>query len=179
MRTIELDTALGQIRFSADAEPTSSGAYDLEFRVVEYQPVLPSGMSVRRVRAVLLKASSAKGLEYLDYRCEFDTDIEGGPESGERLDAQSWEGEHDIVVIGTEDGEMLSARMRWIEVSDDPLALVQYQKDGLNVPLKGIPAEVTVTLHYVVAENSKPEPVECSAWFAVDVPHDQLLRLGS
>lgn len=179
MRTLDLDTPLGEIRFSADAESTSNGVYDLELRVVEFQPVLPPGMSVRRVRAVLLKVSSDIGLEYLDFLCQFATAIEGGPESGEHLDAQSWEGEHDIVVIGTEDGEMLSARMPWIEVSDDPLALVQYQKDSMRVPLKGIPAGVTVTLHYVIAENSKPEPVECSAWYAVDVPHDQLLKLGS
>ncbi len=179
MRSVELDTPLGQIRFSADAEPSSGGTYDLEFRVVEFQPILPPGMSVRRVRAVLLRITSDHGLRSLDYRCRFETDIVGGPESGEYLDAQSWEGEHDIVVIGTEDGEMLSARMPCITVLDDPMALVQYQGNGLDVPLKDIPAGFAITLHFVIAENSNPEPVECSAWYAVDVPHDYLLGIGS
>jgi hypothetical protein len=174
-----LDTSLGQIHFSAQAEPTSGGVYEVEFRVVELEPSLPPGMSVRRVRAILLLACSHTGFERLDYGCRFVTGIEGGPESGEHLDAQSWEGEHDVVVVGTEDGEALSGRMPWLHIQGDPLALVQYRDDGLNVPLKRIPAGVTIGLHYVVAENDNPEPLECSAWYAVDVPHEQLLKIGS
>jgi hypothetical protein len=40
--------------------------------------------------------------------------------------------------------------------------------------LKRIPAGVRIGLHYIVAENSNPEPLECSAWYAVDILHDQL-----
>jgi len=32
-----------------------------------------------------------------------------------------------------------------------------------------------ITLHFVVAINIYPEPVEDSAWFAVDVPHQRVL----
>jgi hypothetical protein len=174
-----LNTPLGQVQFSARAEPTAGGVYEIEFSVVEPEPILPPGMSVRRVRAVVLRAFSRMGFERLDYRCQFVTDLEGGPESGEGLEAQSWEGEHDIVLIGTEDGEALSYRMPWLESQGDLLAVVQYQKDGFSVPLKRIPAGRTIGLHYVVAENSNPEPVECSAWYAVDIPHAKLLQVGS
>jgi len=174
-----LYTPLGPIHFFARTEPNSGGAHEIEFRVLEPEPNLPPGMSVRRVRAVLLQACSRIGFERLDFSCRLETDIEGGPESGERLDALSWEGKHDLVAVGTEDGEALSGRMPWLEFIGDPLALVQYRTDGLNVPLKRIPAGVTIGLHYIVAENSNPEPVECSAWYAVDIPHEQLLQVGS
>lgn len=174
-----LDTPLGQIHFSARAEPCSVGGCEIELRVVEPEPHLPPGMSVRRVRVVLLLASSPTGFETLEYRCGFVTDIEGGPESGEYLDAQSFEGERDVVVVGTEDGEALQARMPWLQCQGHPLALVQYQKAGFMVPLTKIPPGVKIGLHYVVAENSNPEPVACSAWFAVDMPHAQILRVAS
>lgn len=174
-----LDTPLGQIHFSARAEPCSGGGCEIELRVLEPEPHLPPGMSVSRVRVVLLLASSPTGFERLEYRCRFVTEIEGGPESGEDLDAQSFEGEHDLVVVGTEDGEALQVRMPWLECQGDPLAFVQYRKDGFIVSLTQIPAGVTIGLHYVVAENSNPEPVESSAWFAVDMRHEQILRVGS
>ena len=174
-----LDTALGQIHFSVCAKPVLGSDYRTELRAVEPELDLPPGLSVRRVRAVLLLACSQSGFDQLDYRCRFVTDIEAVPESGEHLDAQSWEGEHDVVVVGTEDGEALLRRMPWLEAWEDPLALVEYRRDGLNVPLKHIPSGETVGLHYVVAENANPEPVECSAWYAVDIQHERLLQVGN
>lgn len=172
--TRTLNTSLGQIHFFVRSETISGQEADIEFRIFDLEPNLPPGMSVRRVRAVLLLAYSRTGFGQLEYSCRLETDIEGGPESGERLDAISWEGKHDIVVVGTEDGAAISDRMPWLELPGDPLALMLYQKDGLTVPLKRIPAGVRIGLHYIVAENSNPEPLECSAWYAVDIRHDQL-----
>ena len=76
-----LDTPLGQIQFFAHAEPTAAGLYEINVRVVEPEPKLPPGMSVRRVRAVVLQARSRTGFELLDYRCRLITDIEGSPDS--------------------------------------------------------------------------------------------------
>ncbi len=174
-----LNTPLGQIKFSVLIESSFGSDYEIKLKVLGPDPNLPVGMSVRRVRAVLLSAFSRTGFNQLDFSFRFETDIRGGPESGEHLDAQSWEGMHDIIVVGTEDGEALSSRMPWLEFMEDPLALVQYRKDGLNIPLKQIPAGETIGLHYIIAENSNPEPVECSAWYAVDIPHKQLFRARS
>lgn len=177
--TRTLYTTLGQLHFTARTETISGQEADIEFRIFDLEPDLPPGMSVRRVRAVLLLAFSKTGFEGLEYSCRLETEIEGGPESGERLDAISWEGKHDLVVVGTEDGEAISDRMPWLEFNGDPLAFVQYQKDGLTVPFKQVPAGVRIGLHYVVAENSNPEPLECSAWYAVDIRHAKLLMVGS
>jgi hypothetical protein len=34
-----------------------------------------------------------------------------------------------------------------------------------------------LSLHFVIAWNSLPEPTDCSCWYAVDVPHEKILRL--
>jgi len=174
-----LNTSLGTIHFSAHAKVASGSVFEVALRVLELEPSLPSHMSVRRVRAVLLVAFSDTGFERLDYRCRLLNSMKGGPESGERLDAVSWVGERELVMVGTEDGEALSSRMPWLEFEGYPQALVEYHKDGLNVPLQCVPAGVTVSLHYVIAENSNPEPAACSSWFAVDVPHERVLMIGS
>ena len=174
-----LQTSLGPIKFFVLTESDLGSDYEIKLQVFKPDPNLPPGMSVKRVRAVLLKACSRTGFKRLDFSCRFDTEINGGPESGENLDAQSWEGTQDIIVVGTEDGEALSSRMPWLEFMGDALALVQYRKDGLNIPLKQIPAGESISLHYIIAENSNPEPVKCSAWYAVDIPHKQLFRARS
>jgi hypothetical protein len=33
------------------------------------------------------------------------------------------------------------------------------------------------SFHFIVAENPDPEPMDSSAWLAVDQPHEGLLRL--
>jgi hypothetical protein len=53
------------------------------------------------------------------------------------------------------------------------------KNDSLNVPLKRIPAGLKITLHYVIAESGKLEPVECSACYAMEVRHEQLVEVGS
>ena len=158
-----LDTVLGQIHVSVCVKPHLGSDYRIELRVMEPEMELPPGMSVKRVRAILLFARSQSGLDQLDYHFRFMTDIEAEPESGEHLDAQSWQDKHNVIVVGTEDGEALLRRMPWLKTEDDPLTFVEYRRDGLNVSLKHIPTGETVGLHYVIAENDNPEPIECSA----------------
>jgi len=52
---------------------------------------------------------------------------------------------------------------------------VHYLPTGFDVFLPRVPAAAGTTLHFVVVINTYPEPVEDSAWFAVDVPHQRLL----
>jgi hypothetical protein len=87
-----------------------------------------------------------------------------------------WRTRHDLVLIGTEDGEALADRMPELQLKGDLLALVEHRRDGFKISLSNVPAEVTVGLHYIVAENENPEPVESSGWYAVDLPHNQLLK---
>jgi len=179
-----VETPLGLVRFWADVEGSTAAECQLEFRIAEFQPDLPPGMSVRRARAVVLRIGATRAVDRLCFRCSLGGEAdarphptEPTPESGARLDAQSWTAHRDIVVIGTEDGEALTARLPWLRIPDDPLAFVRYEPDGLSIPLEGIPAGVEATLHYVVVENTYPEPVECCSWFAADLPHRRVLTL--
>jgi len=96
------------------------------------------------------------------------------PQSGERLEAQSWEQGDNLVMIGTEDFEALVDRLpnHGLTESDYP---VRYSSDGIEIMLPQVPAHQRTTLHFVVAVNCLPEPKGCSAWFAVDLPHQQVL----
>jgi hypothetical protein len=42
---------------------------------------------------------------------------------------------------------------------------------GFEIVVPKAPAAKEISLHFIVAENSFPEPVEGSAWFAVDIEH--------
>ena len=179
-----VETPLGLVRFWADVEASTAAECQLEFRIAEFQPDLPPGMSVRRARAVVLRIRATRALDRLCFRCSLRGEAdarprptEPTPEPGARLDAQSWTANRDIVVIGTEDGEALTARLPWLRTPDDPLAFVRYEPDGLSIPLEWIPAGVEATLHHVVVENTYPEPVECCSWFAADLPHRRVLTL--
>jgi hypothetical protein len=97
----------------------------------------------------------------------------GTPETGECLDAQSWESEDTIVLSGTEDFETLEKRL-----PDTGLNLTTwppFPDDGLHIVLPLLQANQKVSLHYIVASNALPEPKECSCWFAVDINHDEVL----
>ncbi len=174
-----LHTSLGPIQFSVDAVPHSKSPCQIDIKLLDLKPALPPGMAVRRLRAVLLLASSPAGFARLEFRCTFQTAIEADPAAGEGLDAQSWSGPRDVVTIGTEDGEALQRRMAWLTPKGDPFALVQYRHAGLSIPLERVPLGATVGLHFVVAENANPEPVECSSWFAVDIQHARLRELAA
>ena len=47
--------------------------------------------------------------------------------------------------------------------------------DGLTIEVPYVEADNTITLHYIVAENPLPEPVDASTWYAVDIDHDKVI----
>lgn len=101
--------------------------------------------------------------------------VRGGSESGERLDAQSWHDEGTIVVVGTEDYVALNERLPPCGFAENNYP-VKNIADGLEIVVPIAPAKVETSLHFVIAENSFPEPVENSAWHAVDIDHCLLTK---
>ena len=102
-----------------------------------------------------------------------DTPVVGAPETGEALDAQSWESGEHIVMIGTEDIDFLSHRLPSLNLSDDRPP-TEFLANGFRITLPNLEAMTPISLHFVVASNPLPEPAECSSWFAVDVPHSRI-----
>lgn len=104
------------------------------------------------------------------------SDVKGYPDTGEHLDAQDWKNKNGRVLVGTEDSEMLARRLPFISLARDD-SLMHYAPDRMELLLTNVPAEFDLSLHYVLAENPWPEPLDSSAWYAVDILHKDLLVL--
>jgi hypothetical protein len=104
-------------------------------------------------------------------------------ETGEWLLSQSWRGDGRLVHVGTEDIDVLEARLPrcWFDrrgrsrfrVHDDMADV-----DGVTIEVPYVEARDTITLHYIVAENPLPQPLEESTWCAVNVKHDKVIAQG-
>jgi hypothetical protein len=102
--------------------------------------------------------------------------------TGEHLDAASWEDGAWILLIGTEDEEILSLRLQ----ANEKVASLcheypcRYTNGGLERQLWVMPSANCLTLHFAVAwgHNSGEYP-DSPPWLAVDVNHEVLkARLG-
>lgn len=107
---LNLNTALGSFLFEAmsDHQP---GEVSLDLRTFEPRLSLPAGMSVLRCRAVVLRVTSQVDIAGLRWSCESPPSVVGSPCSGEGLDAQEWEVGSRLVVVGTEDEDVLASRL--------------------------------------------------------------------
>jgi hypothetical protein len=175
-----LETPLGRLEFGARAVGRQLTHADVSFRLVEVHEELPPGMAVESLSAVLVQLRPRSRLRDVRVTCRWlrRPPVSGTPESGERLEAQSWKAAGFVVMVGTEDFEALASRhpsCRITEV-DNP---VRYHADGIEVRLPVVPAMLLTSLHFAVAVNPLPEPAECSSWYAVDIQHGKLLKTAA
>lgn len=168
-------TNLGLVRaqVTISGENVSPNTVSLEKKKLD--PRLPKGMSVQNCTAFVLMVSGPAQIEHLEFRLSMENPIEGTPCTGQCLDAQEWSSGDATVVVGTEDGESLSDRLDEPELED--CAVVDYDKHALTLRLGGLRECEQYSFHFLVAENPLPEPVDGSAWFAVDQSHESILRL--
>lgn len=130
-------------------------------------------MSVRRCRAALLSVYSEEIITHFRFSIALHADSVGHPCTGQGLEAIEWSSGGHLVVVGTEDGEYLRNRIRGLESSD--FDNFMYTPTELILDLWGLPTGESLSFHFVIAENPDPEPVEASAWYAVDCAHQQIL----
>ena len=156
---------------------------------------LPEGMSVTdcwagmwRLRAT---AAALPG-ERPEFSCRWEPGYqwtEGGPNSGEGLDAQTWENADALVTVGTADCDWLSGQAkrglqppRWTDIlgwnysgitpdaATGRIDPVVYLGDGFRLVLPELSADETCQVQFVVAwaPNTGDERVDASTWYAVD-----------
>jgi len=89
------------------------------------------------------------------------------------LDAWEWEKDNHLLLIGTEDEEILGSRLGTKYLSQSPVTM---GSNGFEIHIEKFPKDKELTLHYVVSSNSLPEKEGCSCWFAVDVAHERVLK---
>lgn len=164
----------GDITISSVSSPSLEK--ELVVQRMEFEATLPEGMAVDFVAAYRI----AFVLDFAIHKFSFDIafsrcESKGNPNSGECLDAQSWAVGRGIVMIGTEDGESLQARMPWLPIRDDDYP-VTYLGNGFRVEIAKVAPKTPVGFHFVLAYNHIDTGTG-SEWFAVDVPHSKLSEL--
>jgi hypothetical protein len=132
-------------------------------------------MSVEQLDAILLRCTADVRITDLVYACAWEAPFsKGSSETGQGLDAQSWENGNLLVMIGTEDQEFLHQRLPNCGFSQDQWA--PFPDYGLQIKVPVIEPGQRISLHFVVACNSLPEPKDSSCWFAVDMNHEKILQ---
>ena len=127
--------------------------------------------------AVLLTVSPRMSTKRLHFRCRWLTPpaAQSDIDTGQHLESQAWGGDGHLVHIGTEDTEALEIRLPDCRFDQAPPARCTdhptYVADGINVTVPYVKRGTTITLHYIVAENPLPEPVDASTGYAVDLAH--------
>lgn len=167
-----IQTPIGTLCFSASAHSRELAVDEVLFEHAQLEPRLPPGMAVDSLEAVLIELNPRSLLSTVTVSCKW-IDAPGPWEdrpSGECLDAQSWVADGKLVLIGTEDLDSLASRLKDHGLLDAPYP-VTYCSDGFEVVLPQVPALRVTSLHFIVACNKHPEPVDCSSWYAVDVAH--------
>jgi len=167
-----LETALGKLVFSVDIE---QGDPNLNLYLCSLKIELPQGMSVENHDACILNCTAVRRMKNLIFQCYWENPFaKGSPETGECLDAQLWENRTSRVLIGTENFDALSRRLPNCGISRDNWH--PFPEYGLLIKIPIIEPDQEISLHFLVASNTLPEPQDCSCWFAVDIDHSKVLQ---
>ena len=171
---LDISTCLGTLRLTINAGRPITSEDKLIVTAFDLEAKLPPTMAVDSSKAVYIEITPELELSNLAIEFVFpELLLVGSPETGEALDAQSWESDTHVVMIGTEDTEFLSRRLPSLDLSErEPPT--EFLPNGFRIALPKLRPKIPVSFHFVVASNPLPEPEECSAWFAVDVPHARI-----
>jgi hypothetical protein len=165
-----------------------------ELLLIQFRPDLPSDLQIQECWAAVWRVQASENLGRCRFVAEWEdgyTWSEGGPESGEGLDAQTWWDVANMVTVGTQDGESLLRRARegdhlparWSTAESlgcsDPacLSLVEYGGSFLSVPLPEMRPGDLCQVHFVIAWSGVDQDV--ATWFAVDQVPEVILRSAS
>lgn len=167
-----IQTPIGELSFSVSAYGQQLAVDETHLKHARIEPHLPPGMAVDSLEAVLVELTPHTQLRTVTISCKWVSTpgVWDDRPTGEYLDAQSWVVDSKLVLIGTEDLDSLVTRLTDHGLLDAPYPVV-YCDDGFEIVLSRVPARQMTSLHFIVASNHYPEPVDCSAWYAVDVPH--------
>lgn len=159
----------------------------VEVFVGHYTPVLPPHMHVEGCKAVVWRLRASQATAQVVLSCELSAlplGADGGPDSGEGLEAYTWFCDGKVLSLGTEDGEFLARRaskgyLLPPRLVPDLVQAVRYSDTGLHVAVPALEAGEQVEIHFVVAWATAGDPDACDTWFAVDQHcHEVCRRLG-
>jgi hypothetical protein len=111
---------------------------------------------------------------------EHHTWTHGGADSGEGLDAQTYEDGKAVVTIGTEDSQYIVNRAEkndWMSYGlkpSDPHNFAHYAADGLTILLRDLESNDCCQFQFVVAWSNASDDI--GPWLAVDRDYRDLLH---
>lgn len=162
-------TPVGSLQIAVEVLGLLQSAPLLE--VFAYQPILPPGMTVAACHAIVLSLPSTDNYTAVTFAASLSptVSVDGGAETGQGLEAQSWRGENHLLLCGTEDTEYLEARLQnQVRLTNNSFA---YGPNSFSLEFTRCQGRVPIELHFLVAWNELPEPQDCACWYAVDQPH--------
>lgn len=156
-----------------------------EVLIGPYSPQLPAGMSILGCQAVVWRVQATNHVTGPAFSCQWiqlPSGAEGGPDSGEGLDAQTWSIGKAKLSLGTEDGEYLAARAK--KGNDLPerlspeldVSTAEYMADGLRVPFSSLQPGELVQVHFIIAWTAPGAVDQSDTWYAVDQSPAPILR---
>jgi len=171
-----METPIGILSFGIEADAGDVDALHISISPVDRE--LPWGMSVEGCAAVLLEGLPSTALENLVFYCQWDDlKVPGQGNSGEGLEAWEWESDGKLVMIGTEDSERLNSRLNPQQAFTPENYSVAMNDNKISVHVEKQASNQALSLHFLVAWNPAPEPLECSCWYAVDMAHKEVVKL--
>lgn len=141
---------------------------------------------VAECRAFLWRVRLIQPVASLHFSCRLHANqlLESGPDSGQFLDAQTWETENIRVTIGTHDdvilsslagkGDMLPPRYETPRPWPWEYLFVAYLPDGFNVTFTDAEASDEFQIHFAVAWSFDDKEA-VATWYAVDTDAERIL----
>jgi hypothetical protein len=169
-------TALQEYRDSGVIVQTALG---------KYTPQLPQGLHVDGSLAAVLCVQTLAPLPWFLFECGWAdpmAGVDGGPTSGEGLEALTWQTNNAVISLGTEDSEFLRGRARRGQSISRGLAeklgpnTVRYSASGLQIKLIVIPNAYAFQVHFLLAWNfCEDAENNLGTWFAVEQDHNSIV----
>ena len=169
----QICTPVGNLQIAADVLGLLQSAPI--FEVFAYQPTLPPGMSVAACHAIVLSLPGADTDTEVRVSATLIpmVSVDSGADTGEGLEAQSWQGENHLLLLGTEDSEYLKARLpNQVRVTDSSFS---YAHHSFSLEFTRCHGRVPIELLFLLAWNELPDPQDCSCWYAVNQGHAYVL----
>lgn len=170
-KSISLETALGLLSFTVSIKGIDVSSKQLSVGVHPILPSLLSGMSVKKCNAIVIKIGESLKPFSIEYAAKLISNSKGSACTGQGLAAMEWEDNQSIVVIGTDNEDALTYRMPWAKIK----AYENYTSSSLTMRFAETQYAEEMSFHLIIAENPIPEPYPDSAWFAVDIGHNEII----
>ena len=172
---LEYQTPLGTVR----GYIFNGGSLETLAELEVCHPELPPTMEIAECRIFKWHIKATEDCASFKIVCELDatSKIDGGPNSGEWLDAQTWESESHVLSIGTDDGDYLNFRAgknlipkRFMTTHPDGLLWTNYTDNGIEIEIPILLKGETIEARFSASWKQKgADKDDCATWYAIDL----------